>query len=420
MGALVSVKSGLKDVASVSLEAKAAILGALYGLEQLFSKSNQTGTALQNFNAVIGGDTIQTLQKYQYAARQVGISNEETATSFKALQNVATDIRYGVARPSGMAQVQKTVGLTAGDIDEAMVHPEKLLLKLQEYLQKEKNVGLANQVVRSFHLGDNFIAAGRRNAFNPQALASAPTYSNKESSALDKENIAWANLQNKIEMAIGHFNAKHGTEIVNEISQLVNTAIVLAENLMKLSEGLHAFSLLNDALKGVNVTVSALVGLTGKGSATEKLGKAVTNPTNEEGEDLWQQNKNSREDELRGLGKARETGSAQKPGSTVGQAFKGFAIPGGDDDDSGIASQVQKFKGTSVPGQTTPSPLQNASNPAPNITNSPSSENSTQNVTVNQTLNFPTNTSKPDDHAKAVDKAVKDAFRQLPSQKQGS
>lgn len=245
-----TVKKGLSDTASVSLEAKAAIVGAMYALERLFSTSGKAGTELTNFNALTG-ESVQTLQKYQYAGRQVGISNEETANSFKSLQSAMTKTMLGHGAPAGLARVsQLTGGITQKDIQDFMKNPELLLQRLQEYAAREKNIGLRNETIKSFGLGDNVIAGLSRGAFNQTALNRAPTYSDKEIAQLDKANIAWSNLGTKIEMAVGHFNALHGGALVKEISGVVAQVIKLTESFVKLSDQLHFFEVLGKIFEG--------------------------------------------------------------------------------------------------------------------------------------------------------------------------
>lgn len=384
----------------------------MYGLEQLFSKSSQAGTDLTNFNAVLGGQTVQTLQQYQYAARQVGVSNEEVASSFKSLQGTATKIRFGIGRPSGLGQVQQAVGLTSSELDEMMKKPELLLLKLQQYLQKEKNIGLGNEVAKSFGLSDNLIAASRRNAFTPEAFKNAPTYSDKEVATLDKSNIAWSNLGNSIQMAIGHLNAAHGLSVVKEFTTLVNVTEKLISDLLTLSEKLQLFKGIKFAIegwdelfKGITMLSSALAGIDKNTAGLLNISK------------LFENISNTISTVLLGLDKLGAL-SFFSPEITKGTVSPAVAAKAKESEKGGFLSSLLP---SLMPTAPTGSPiLQKASNPVPNVTNAPSSATNTQNVTVNQNLTFPTSTSKPDDHAKAVNKAVKDAFRQLPSQVQGS
>lgn len=249
VSALVSVEKGLGGLASMSLEAKAAILGAMYAVEQLFSKSGAQGTALTNLNSELGV-SVQTLQQYQYAARQVGVSNEDTVSSFKALQGAMTKMALGEGQPKGFGQVSLLTGsISAQDVNNYMKNPELLLQKLQDYAQKEKRIGVANDALKSFGLSDNMIAAVRRKAFTPDVMKRAPTYSDAEVKSLDKANIAWANLGNTIQMAIGHLNAKYGQLIVKDFTILVNIGLRLAEVFLKIAEKYHLFEKLDKATK---------------------------------------------------------------------------------------------------------------------------------------------------------------------------
>lgn len=250
LNSIVGVKKGLSDTASMSLEAKAAIIGTMYALERLFATSGKAGTTLTNFNALTG-ESVQTLQKYQYAGRQVGISNEETANSFKTLQTAMTKTMLGQGNPSGLARVSLlTGGITQKDIQDYMKNPELLIQRLEQYAAKEKDIGLRNETLKSFGLGDNFISGLSRNAFRPDALNKAPTYSDKEVSQLDKANIAWSNLGTKIEMAVGHFNARHGVELVNDFSKITTQVVKLAEAFTRLAEKIHLFDGIGKVFEG--------------------------------------------------------------------------------------------------------------------------------------------------------------------------
>lgn len=278
LGALTGVKKGLSETASLSLEAKAGILGAMYALEQLFAASGHAGTELTNFNALTG-QSVQTLQQYEYAARQVGVSNQEVDSSFKNLQSTMTKTLMGEGAPKGLARVSLlTGGLTQKDIQEYAKQPALLIQRLQEYAQKETNVGLRNETLKSFGLGENMVAALSRNAFRPEILKKAPTYSDAEVGKLDKANIAWSNLGQKIQMAVGHFNALHGGQLVSDISKIVDQVIRLTEAFLKLSDKLHFFEGIgkifqgwSEIFKAVNIGVESLTNTTapkGKGSPT--------------------------------------------------------------------------------------------------------------------------------------------------------
>lgn len=267
VGALTGIEKSLKGLGSMSLEAKAAILGAMYALERLFSRSGQAGTDLTNFSALLGGST-KTLQQYQYAARQVGVSNQETENTFKSLQSTMTKLRMGEGAPKGYAQVAMlTGGITPQDVDRFMQNPELLLQKLQQYAQKEKRIGIRNEALKSFGLSDNMVAALSRNAFNPTTLQKAPTYSEKEISALDKANIAWSNLGTKIEMAIGHFNALHGGELVKDFTMLTDKVMKLTEAFLKLAETIHLFEGVGKVFEGLSLIF---------GGATDTVNKLKT------------------------------------------------------------------------------------------------------------------------------------------------
>lgn len=366
IGALSNVKKGFGEITSTSLEAKAAILAAAYAFERLMAASGAVGTSLTNFGALTGV-SMKTLQQYQYAARQVGISNESMAGSFKSVQKTMNDMLRGKGAPEGMAMLKGKVGFDFNKAED----PKYVLDKLQQYAQAEKNVGLRNMTMRSFGLGDDVIAGMARNAFRPEVMGKAPTYGDKEIGQLDRANIAWSNLGNTIEMAFGHFNAKHGMELVNDISKVTTQVIKLIEAFTTLAEKLKVFQVLGKVFEGW----ASIFGLASQG--VDKVTGAASSP------------------------KKREQ---------LGADFMDFfkEMP-----------SVFKAMGEDIFG---PSPAKPSVSPgmiAPEVPKS-SGGSTQQNVNVNQTLNFQHDGK---DHKKTGDstkKAIHDAYRQIPAQTQGS
>ena len=278
VGTLGNVKKGLGEVSSMSLEAKAGILAMMYGLEQMMSKSGAAGTGLTNF-AALTGLSAKTLQQYQFAARQAGVSSEELTGSLKGVQNSMSNMLLGKSIPEGMGIVSRLTNFDPAKARDTFY----VMQKLQEAAQKmPKDVG--NNMLKSFGLSEGTIAAMRRNAFTPEMLGKAPTYSDKEISSLDKSNIAWSNLGNKIEMAMGHFNAAHGQQLVNDISKITDAVLKMITAFETLAEKLKLFAVIGKVFegwemifKGVNEGVSKLSGGI-QGGNTDKHGNLKQDP----------------------------------------------------------------------------------------------------------------------------------------------
>lgn len=283
IGALGGVKKGLGEVSAMSLEAKAGILAAMYGLERMMAASGAAGTGLTNF-AALTGLSSQTLQRWQYAARQAGVSGEELTGSLKAVQNSMTNMLLGKGAPEGLGIVAKAVGFDASKARDSFYVMEQLQKAAQAL---PKDVG--NNVLKSFGLSEGTIAAMRRNAFNPKAFAKADIYSAKEQGSLDKSNIAWSNLGDKIEKAIGHFNAAHGTALVKDISKIADEIFKLIGAFEKFAEKIKLFDVIDQIFKGwgmifdgLNSGIDKLTGYFGnagkENGLTDKKGNLKKDP----------------------------------------------------------------------------------------------------------------------------------------------
>jgi hypothetical protein len=248
------IEKGMKGAASASFEAKAAILAAFYASQQMFSASNQAGKDLTHFSNLMD-TTTDTLQRYQYAARQAGVANEDVMATFKGIQSSMTGMIMGESVPGGFARVAELVGLDEGDILKFQKNPEILLQKLQQYAHKESNTGLRNKNLASFGISDGMIAAMMQNVFRPEVFAKAPVYSEGEIKSLNRANTAWSNLGNTIAMAFGRFNAQHGEMLVNGISKLVDGLIKLSDVVIKIAADFKVFDMLE---AGVNATAKGI------------------------------------------------------------------------------------------------------------------------------------------------------------------
>lgn len=242
--AISGVKESLGDVKTMSLEAKAAILGVIYGLQRMMSDSMKTGQGLQNF-ATMTGLSAEQLQRWQYAARQAGQDNEDVTNSFKSMQDQIASMKLGQGAPGALAMLMDNVGFDENKIDDIFY----MMGKLQDFAQKMPE-DIGNKLLKSFGLTDGMIIAMRKNAFNATNFKNAPIYTDKEAAQLAKMGVAWDNLGNKIKMAMGHLNAKHGGQLIKDISSIADQVLKVIDNLLILAEKLKVFEYIGMIFKG--------------------------------------------------------------------------------------------------------------------------------------------------------------------------
>lgn len=246
LGALTGVKQGMGEVTSMSLEAKAAIIGAVYALERLMSHSSQTGQGLSNFNALTGMSTKQ-LQQWQYAAQQAGESSEEFTSSLKSVYDKMSQMHAGKGRPEGLDLVARTVGF---DTQRAEKDTFYAMEQLQKFMHSNISQDLKNMVGKSFGLSDTTMAAMYKGVFNQQNFDRAPLYGDKEIGQLSKVDVLWKNLGQKVEMAFGHFTAAHGAQLVGDLSKVTDQVFRMINAFERLSEKLQLFKWVGKAFEG--------------------------------------------------------------------------------------------------------------------------------------------------------------------------
>jgi len=247
------LKGSLSKLSDMSLEAKAGILGAMYALERMTAASNNTGNSLVQFENVTGM-SLETLQKYQYAARQAGVTNEDLTSSIKGIQSAMTNMLLGHGN-APLAYLSKYVGGFSKEDLKAPDSAFRILQKLQTATQKI-NPAVMRQLLSQLGVNEGTQSALFQGVFNQKNFDRAPKYNEGEARTLQKNQVAWANLGNKIEMAFGHLNAKHGLEMVKNISMITDSVIKLTESLIKLGESLKVFEVINMIFKGWDLLLS--------------------------------------------------------------------------------------------------------------------------------------------------------------------
>lgn len=237
---LKSTDSGLKEIKSSALATKAAIVGVIYGLEQLMSKSIQTGTGLNEFSNYTM-ESARTLQQWQYAGQQFGVGADEVTGSIKNVQSAMAKMLMGEGAPAGMGMLGRFVGLK-GTIEEYK-DTFGMMQKLQEFAKKVPSAA-GNEVLKSFGMSEKMISAFRQNAFRQDLFNRAPVISEGQANTLMKVGAMWENVFQKIQIKVANFTAKNGGDIIKDIDIIVDSLIRLAQALATLGKNMKAMETL--------------------------------------------------------------------------------------------------------------------------------------------------------------------------------
>lgn len=297
--ALKGTYDGLGEIRSMSLEAKAAIIGVIYGLQRMMSSSLKGGQDLANFAAFTGMST-QALQKYQYAAKLVGMSNEEMTGSFTALQKGIASLDLsgdGLESLGGISQFLARAGESL-DVQRFKTDIPYAIQMLQKFKQLDSSMfggqqnpeGFKNLLLSKMGVSDSMISAFGRNAFNEKTLNSAPIKSEGQIKSLANMDAQWTKIMTKIDRLIDNLIVTFGPDVMKEISKLIDIMYEVATMLLKflkeqkpvetMKKGYESiasgklFKAMSDA--GASETMRAFNKVFGIDKSLDKLGNALS------------------------------------------------------------------------------------------------------------------------------------------------
>jgi hypothetical protein len=255
---LAGVGKGMKGLFSSSIETKLAITGVFYGLKQLMDFGMRTGEGLTKFSAITNM-SAEALQKWQYAGRQVNVSNEAVEQSFKSVQQAMGDMLIGKGAPEGMNLLANSVGFDTSKVEDTFYVMEKL----QEYANKNKgNATLTNTVLRSFGVTEDMMVGLKKMAFTKDKMKNAPIFSDKETNALNKADIAFDNIIHGWKMLAGKSLASGSGEMMSLIKEVNGGLMKATQALVKAASGPLKDVLIsfNDIVKSVFTIIKSISG----------------------------------------------------------------------------------------------------------------------------------------------------------------
>lgn len=180
-----NVSKGMGEIVSASIEAKAAIVGVLVGLERLTGWASQAGMDFTKFKESTG-ESAQELQKWQYALGRFDVDAKETEQTIRGVQSAMTDMAMGKGAPEGIGLLKDTVGLDETRLSDTFY----MMGKIQEFVKKVPP-NIAQNLMNSLHITPNMLQGMKMMNLEVDKLGDADIISDDEIKRLTEMNIAW-------------------------------------------------------------------------------------------------------------------------------------------------------------------------------------------------------------------------------------
>lgn len=256
--ALSNVKSGLGEVQSSGLAAKAALLAVIYGLERLTGSAGIRGSALTNF-ALYTGQSSKELQKFEWAARRSGVASEELDENLKSVQKVMNQMAFDKIAPKGISVLAGEVGWDMSKTSD----PFYVMKKVQEYVQKEwknhpERSAFVNGVAESMGVSPNMVAGFRSGKFEPEKTPGEAILNDREIGQLTKVNRQWMEFWNTLQLFGQHQVAIFGPDVLKRLNDALSVVKELTTAFSKLGKSDKMLSGLGLAFTAIGASILAL------------------------------------------------------------------------------------------------------------------------------------------------------------------
>ena len=239
---LKAVHGAIGDIRDTSFGAKTAIMGMVYGLEQLMSGAMNTGTGITQF-ANSTGMGVKYIQDLKYAMLDFVVSGDEVESTLKGLQTRISGMRTN----QGTAPLFGTFMQAVGFDQNKLTDMPYLMQKISEY-SKMPDTFDKRMFMQGIGIGDNFTSAFVENAkrgkkaFNFENLPSSPVgYSEKQASSLMSQQAHWSKIYAKFQHGLGQVLAKHGDSGMVQLEHIADKILKVTEAFVGLAEKLHVF-----------------------------------------------------------------------------------------------------------------------------------------------------------------------------------
>jgi hypothetical protein len=225
INSLSNIDEGMKNLWDSSIAAKTAIVGALVGIEQLYSHSGQLGANLNNTSIYLDEGVIK-LQQFQNAARNANVPVAEMDATLKNLKKSMTAMTLGGQAPAGFGMLMMATGAQIGpqQIREFAKDPTQLLMLIEKALSNSKiDQATKNSIAEGMQVaGEAMISALSKNLINPNNFLTSETLSKEEVENLARGNVALNNFIHNLEILSAKFLSLSEAPIFNFLSDLTS------------------------------------------------------------------------------------------------------------------------------------------------------------------------------------------------------
>ena len=240
------LNKGVKSVASSSLEAKAALVGAVYALDRLISSAGQQGSTLTQF-INLTGQSAEALQRWKLAFQHTGGAAEDMQGSIQSVYQALVKQNAGLGTIAGFGFVNNAMNMDMSKVRKNDVF--YVMDQLKQFANSARGMsGIGTDMMKTFGLSDSVISGLRNKDFDPSKVSKGLIIGDAEREKLNRMNMSL----NDFWQSLKRFGTSE-TEIFGPtVVQNLNAALHTIEKLTA------AFNKMTGMQKGLGVIVGLI------------------------------------------------------------------------------------------------------------------------------------------------------------------
>jgi len=220
------VGNEMKGLSKRALGLFTAIAGISYGLTALSKNAFGTGVGLTKFSNLTG-QSVETLQRWQYILRQSSVSAEEVTQNVQQIAQAMAEMTRTGNFSGEFLRIAEITNIDPSKLEDTFY----LLEKFREFTRSGLPTSQINSILGTL-LSQDVIQGLRTNDMTLDQVPKSAITSDRQAKSLQQAMVRFDNFQKNLEKSVGSVLAKVGPKLATALENLVPVIARLTETIL--------------------------------------------------------------------------------------------------------------------------------------------------------------------------------------------